>query len=155
MPVKGGQKAMSVNYRLIQCTSAKSPYNGQYFAKAVHTDETDLEMVAERIQRNCSMKKSDVLAVLTELVEVLRDELQSSHVVRINGLGTFKIGIKGTYAKTAAAFNASKNISGFRVNFRPQYSLEKTGTYVDDEGNTKVKKAAIAELTQGIQVQAY
>lgn len=139
----------------MQCTNTKSPYNGQYYAKAVVTDEIALAQVSERIQRNCSVKKSDVVAVLTELIEVLKDELQTGHKVTIDGLGTFKIGIKGTYAKTAAAFNAAKHIAGYKVNFRPTYTLEKTGTYVDDEGNTKVKKAAIADLTQGISVQAY
>jgi len=139
----------------MQCTNTKSTYNGYYFAKVVHTDEITLDKLSERIQRNCSMKKSDVVAVLTELVEVMKDELQASHIVRIDGLGTFKVGIKGSYAKTAAAFNASKNIHSYRVNFRPQYTINKTGTYIDDEGNTKVKKAAIAELTQGIKVEAY
>ena len=146
---------MAVKYKLMQNANEDSEYFGQYYAKAVHTDEINLEKVAERVQRNCSMKKSDCLAVLTELVEVLKDELQSSHKVVIDGLGTFKVGIKGTYAKTAAAFNPSKNISGYKVNFRPSYTLAKTGTYVDDEGNTKVKKAAIAELTSGIRVEAY
>ncbi len=146
---------MAVKYKLRQCTNQKSEDYGSYYAQAVMTGECNLNQLSERVQRNCSMKKSDVLAVLTEMVEVLKDELQASHKVVIEGLGTFKIGIKGTYAKTAAAYNASKNISGFKVNFRPQYSLEKTGTYTDEEGNVKVKKAAIAELTQGIQVQAY
>jgi len=146
---------MAVKYKLMQCTNTKSAYNGYYFAKAVMTDEVNLEALSERIQRNCSMKKSDVLAVLTELVEVLRDELQASHKVVVDGLGTFKVGIKGSYAKTAAAFNAAKNIHSYRVNFRPAYSINKTGTYVDDEGNMKVKKAAMAELTSGIKAEAY
>ena len=94
----------------MQNANEDSEYFGQYYAKAVHTDEINLEKVAERVQRNCSMKKSDCLAVLTELVEVMKDELQASHSVRIDGLGTFKVGIKGSYAKTAAAFNPAKNI---------------------------------------------
>ena len=146
---------MAVKYKLMQNGDEDSAYFGQYYAKAVHTDEINLEKVAERVQRNCSMKKSDCLAVLTELVEVMKDELQASHSVRIDGLGTFKVGIKGSYAKTAAAFNPAKNISGYKVNFRPSFTTVRTGTYIDDEGNLKVKKAQIAELTSGIQVQAY
>ena len=146
---------MAVKYKLMQNANEDSEYFGQYYAKAVHTDEINLEKVAERVQRNCSMKKSDCLAVLTELVEVMKDELQASHSVRIDGLGTFKVGIKGSYAKTAAAFNPAKNISGYKVNFRPSFTTVRTGTYIDDEGNLKVKKAQIAELTSGIQVQAY
>lgn len=144
-----------VKYKLMQNGDEDSKYFGQYYAKAVMTGEIGLNEIAERVQRNCSAKKSDVLAVLTELVEVMKDELQNSHKVRIDGLGTFKVGIKGTYAKTAAAFNPAKNISGYKINFRPTFTTVKTGTYIDDEGNLKIKKAQVAELTSGIQVQAY
>jgi len=146
---------MAVKYKLQQCTNTKSAFNGYYYAKVVITDEVTLATISERVQRNCSVKKSDVVAVLTELTEVIKDELQTGHKVTIDGLGSFKIGIKGSYAKTAAAFNSAKNISGYKVNFRPTYTIEKTGTYVDDDGNTKVKKTAIADLTQGIKAEAY
>ena len=133
----------------------EDPANNRWYAHAFTVGTVGTNDLAEIIQRNCSMKKSDCLAVLTELVEVMKDELQASHSVRIDGLGTFKVGIKGSYAKTAAAFNPAKNISGYKVNFRPSFTTVRTGTYIDDEGNLKVKKAQIAELTSGIQVQAY
>ena len=41
-----------------------------------------LKQLADRIQRQCSMTKGDVLAVLTELVTVMKDELQNSHKVK-------------------------------------------------------------------------
>ena len=146
---------MAIAYRLVKNNDASSAYNGQYYAKAVITDEITLEELSERVQRNCSMKKSDVYAVLTEFVEVLKDELQASHKIIVDGLGTFKIGIKGTYAKTVQAFNPSTNISGFRVNFRPEASRVKTGTYTDSEGVTRVKYAYISDLTNGATVQKY
>ena len=69
---------------------------GKYFARAVHTDMVDLDDIAEIIERNCTLKRSDVKACLTELVEVMRDKMQSSNKVRINGLGIFKINVKST-----------------------------------------------------------
>ena len=94
--------------------------------------------------------------MLTELVEVMKDELQASHIVKVDGLGSFKIGIKGTYAETAKDFNANTNITGYRVNFRPTYTTIKTGTTVDaSTGETKVKKANIVDLTNGVTVQEY
>ena len=146
---------MAVKYRLMKNNDASSAYNGQYYAKAVMTDEINLDELAERIQRNCSMKKSDVLGVLTEMVEVMKDELQASHKVVVDGLGTFKIGIKGTYAKTVQAFNPQTNIQSYHVNFRPTYTLIKSGTYTDSEGNVKAKKTAVTDLTEGVSVQAY
>ncbi|MDO4195701.1 MAG: HU family DNA-binding protein [Prevotellaceae bacterium] len=144
-----------ISYKLIKNNNASSANYGRYYARAVMTDEFNLEAIAERIQRNCSMKKSDVLGVLTEMVEVMRDELQASHTVRIDGLGTFKVGIKSRYAKTDSEFNAAQHIYGSRVNFRPEYSVVATGTYVDDEGNTKVKKTHISDLTKDLKFQMY
>lgn len=144
-----------INFRLIKNNNAASSNYGRYYAKAVHTETVNLKTIAERIQRNCTVKKSDCLAVLAELVEVLKDELQASHIVKIDGLGTFKIGLKSRYAKTDSEFNASQHVYGSRVNFRPEYTVVSTGTYVDDEGNTKVKKVAIAELTKDIVLKQY
>lgn len=146
---------MAVNYRLMKNNNASSANYGRYYAKAVHTETVGLDALAERIQRNSTAKKSDVLAVLTELAEVMKDELMASHVVKINGLGSFKIGLKSKYAKTDSEFNASQHISGCKVNFRPEYNVVSTGTYVDEEGNTKVKKTAIANLTKDMQLKQY
>lgn len=144
-----------ISFKLIKNNNETSPNFGRYYARAVMTDEFNLEAIADRIQRNCSMKKSDVLAVLTEMVEVMRDELQASHTVRIDGLGTFKIGIKSSYAKSDTDFNVSQHIHGCRVNFRPEYSVINTGTYVDDDGNTKVKKVHVSDLTKDVKYQMY
>ena len=87
---------MSVYYRLYQNKLKNSKVYGKYFARAVHTDMVDLDDIAEIIERNCTLKRSDVKACLTELVEVMRDKMQSSNKVRINGLGIFKINVKST-----------------------------------------------------------
>ena len=144
-----------ISYRLMKNNNASSANYGRYYAKAVHTETVNLDTLAERIQRNCTAKKSDCVAVLTELVEVLKDELMASHVVKIDGLGSFKVGLKSRYAKTDSEFNAAQHIYGSRVNFRPEYNMVSTGTYVDEEGNTKVKKHAEAELTKGVQYKMY
>ena len=75
--------------------------------------------VALRIQQNCSMKKSDVKAVLDELIEVMTQELQNSHVVKLDGLGSFRMGLNSTGTVTVREFNASKNITGTKINFLP------------------------------------
>ena len=125
---------MAVKYRLMKNNNKQSHFFNQFYAKAAITDEVDLNILAERIQRNCSMKKSDVLAV--------------------NGLGVFKVGIKGNYVAKAEDFNPAKNIHGYKVNFRPSFTTVKTGTYFDaTAGVIKVKKAVVTELTKDITVK--
>ena len=146
---------MAIKYRLVKNNNESSPNYGRYYAKAVHNETVGLDALAERIQRNSTAKKSDCLAVFTELFEVLKDELMAGHTVRINGLGSFKIGIKSRYAKSDTEFSVSQHIYGCRVNFLPEYNVVTTGTYTDDDGNTKVKKAHISDLTKDVKFKMY
>ena len=75
---------MALLYRLYQNNRKNSEFSGKWYARAVFTNMIDLDGIAERIQRNSTAKKSDCLAVLTEMVEVLRDELQTSTYRRIS-----------------------------------------------------------------------
>lgn len=122
---------MAVFYRLYQNKLKNSKVYGKYFARTVHTDMVDLDDIAEVIERNCTLKRSDVKACLTELVEVMRDKMQSSSKVRINGLGIFKINVKSTGVDTPKDFKGT-NIIGYRVAFTPEHTVIKSkGTSVD------------------------
>ena len=113
-----------------------------WYGRAIYTQTVGLETLADRIQRQCSMTKGDVLAVLTELVTVMKDELQNSHVVRIDGLGTFKIGLKTVGAATEEDFTPNEYIRNYRVNFqaakKKQHGGKYTRTFCE---NLKVMKA--------------
>lgn len=116
---------MAVMYKLYQETKESSKFKGKWYARAVITEVVNTEVLAERIQRNCSMKKSDVKAVLAELVEVMNDELQASHRVKLDGFGSFKIGLATKPADTIKDFSAATNIVGMRVNFMPETHISK------------------------------
>ena len=116
-----------IHYRLYQNNNVESEQYKKWYGRAVMTDTTDLNTLAERIQANCSMKKSDVQAVLTELVEVMRDELQSSHRVKLDGFGSFKIGLKSTGCDTSKDFSVTRNIKGLRVLFQPALKVSADG----------------------------
>ena len=60
---------MAVMYKLYQNNRKDSKTKGKWYARAIHTQMTETDVLAERIQRNCTVKRSDVLAVLSELVE--------------------------------------------------------------------------------------
>jgi len=123
---------MAVMYKLYQDTKATSKFKGKWYARALITDVVNTDMLAEKIQRNCSVKKSDVKAVLTELVEVMNDELQASHRVKLEGFGSFKIGLVTKPADTVKDFSAATNVVGMRVNFMPE-------THVDKSSRTRTK----------------
>lgn len=120
---------MSVLYRLSQNKMKDSKAFGKWFAQAVMTGTVDTDALAEIMQRNCTVKKADILAVITELIETMQDQLQDSKRVKLNGFGAFKIGIENAPggAATAADFSAGKNIKGLHVLFQPEVKTDSTG----------------------------
>ena len=57
---------MAVFYRLHQDQSTGTKRSGKWYARAVPTACIGTRQLAEIIQRNCTVKKSDVMAVLEE-----------------------------------------------------------------------------------------
>ena len=120
---------MAVLYRLSQNKMSNSKAKGKWFAQAVMTGTIDTDALAEIMQRNCTVKKSDILAVISELIETMQDQLQNSKRIKLNGFGAFKLGIENAAggAATAAEFSAGKNIKGLHVLFQPEVKTDTTG----------------------------
>ena len=54
---------MTVFYKLRQDNQERSKYKGQWFAHTVNLGTIETDELARIIERNCSVKRSDVLAV--------------------------------------------------------------------------------------------
>ena len=119
---------MSVFYRLRKNNNSKSAQYGKYYARAVHVSTLTTNDIANIIQRNCSVKRSDVKAVIEELIEVMNDALQNSQRVKLEGFGTFKLGIRTAPADSAEEFTVNDNVTGLRVNFQPETKVSAEGT---------------------------
>ena len=118
---------MSVLFRLSKVTSPKAKGYGKWYPRAVITQTVDTEQLATIMQRNCTLKKADIVAVISELIETMADQLQDSKRVKLNGFGSFKIGIRGEGADSAADFSVSKNIKGLHVLFQPEVKKDGSG----------------------------
>ena len=118
---------MAVLYKLYQDNRDTSSHKGEWYARAKTLDTVTLNEIAQRIQDNTTAKKADALAVLTEMVEVVRDYLQKSYRVKIDGLGSFKMSLKTSPAPTAKEFSESKNIKSMRALFQEDVTVDKNG----------------------------
>ncbi|KXB83653.1 putative DNA-binding protein [Prevotella sp. DNF00663] len=134
---------MAVNYKLYQC-KREGRFLGKWYARAVHNGVVGTDELAEIMQRNCTVKKSDIKAVLTELVEVMQDELQNSKRVRIDGLGSFKLGISSLAAPTAKEYTIAKHVKRVHVLFMPETKID-AGSH--KRSKVLVNGAKLAELT--------
>ena len=118
---------MSVFYRLHQDQSTGTKRSGKWYARAVPMACIGTRQLAEIIQRNCTVKKSDVMAVLEELVEVMKDQMQDSKRVKLDGFGSFKIGIESKGAQTAAKYSVAEHVTGLHVVFMPERTTDSGG----------------------------
>ena len=55
---------MAVMYKLYQDKRLNSSTKDKWYARAIHPQVIETDALAERIQRNCTVKRSDVVAVL-------------------------------------------------------------------------------------------
>ena len=131
---------MSLKYKMYKSTANNKTAN-KWYARAVHQDTIDLDGLASIMQANCTVKESDILAVLRELVETMTRELQDSKRVKIDGFGSFKIGISSVGAESADAFKASTNITGAHVLFQPEVTI-------DAQHNRTVKLVTGVKVTE-------
>ena len=117
---------MSIFYRLSQNNMDGSKMFGKWYGRAVHLSTINLAGIAEQIQANTTAKKADVMAVLTELVEVMKRELEASKRVKIDGIGTFKVTFASKGADTAKEYNPTECVKKFRIIFTPEYTTVKS-----------------------------
>ena len=69
---------MAVMYKLRQEKNPKSKFKGQWYARAIAIDTVDTATIANIMQQNCTLKKADILAVIAELIDVMKERLFAS-----------------------------------------------------------------------------
>lgn len=110
---------MAVYYRLYQNKRKGEQYD-YWYARATQPQTVGLDQISDIIQRNCTVKQSDVKAVLTELVEVMTDQLQAGNRVKLDGFGAFKVGIRSKGEKNLEDFSVARDVRSVHLLFRPE-----------------------------------
>lgn len=118
---------MSVRYKLVQNNREGSKTRGKWYARAVPTGIVHSEQIAGDIEEKCSLTKSDVLGVITELVTQMRRHLLAGERVVLDGFGGFKCGICTSPADSAKDFTASKNVKSVHIIFQPSVQKSADG----------------------------
>ena len=97
---------------------------GKTYGSAVVNQELGLEDMADQIVARCTVTRSDILAVLSEIGPVLKSMLQQSARVEIPYLGHFKLSMT-TVGETQPEKFGPQSIKKARVIFQPLCTLEK------------------------------
>ena len=111
---------MPLFYRKYQNNNRQSKGFGKTYARSVIIETVGIEKIAQAMQDSCTVKRADVLAVLSELGPTVTSLLQESKRVRIPYLGCFKLGIKTIGEDDPEKFNANQNVESVHVIFQPE-----------------------------------
>ena len=96
----------------------------KWYARPVVTGIKSLTDVAKEIQENTTAKEADAYAVLKEMKNVLIKWLQEGYRIKIDGLGSFKLGMRSKGVATVSEFTVNENIKSTRVIFIPEVEVD-------------------------------
>ena len=141
---------MSQKFKKIQNTNDESTAYGKWFATAVydqHFIETD--QLADFIQTQATVKKSDIKAVLDELGSAMKHFFELGQKVKLDGIGIFKVGFSsiGTTEKEDCG---AQTITTRRVLFQPETERVVVGQTVNKQGKITQKYVIAKSLVKDV-----
>lgn len=114
----------SLTYSVVERKDPKFPDNpGKYYAQAQARGEAGIREISERIQKECTVTRADVMAVLTALEGIVAEALSNGEIVRLGDLGSLQVSIGSTGAETKEEFNDSM-INKRKILFRSGIGLQ-------------------------------
>lgn len=96
----------------------------KWYARPVVTGIKSLTDVAKEIQENTTAKEADAYAVLKEMKNVLIKWLQEGYRIKIDGLGSFNLGMRSKGVSAVSDFTVNENIKSTRVIFIPEVEVD-------------------------------
>lgn len=112
---------------------------GKYFATAVYDNHfIGTEELSEFIQRQASVKKSDIKAVLQELGEAFKHFFELGQKIKLDGIGIFKVGFSSIGVNKLEDCGA-QTITTRRVLFQPETTRVVVGQQKMNDGSVKQK----------------
>ena len=130
---------MSQKYIKTQNNNSYSQAYGKYYAMAVYDNHfVGTEEIADFIQTQCSIKKSDVKATLDELKHALKHFFELGQKVKLDGIGIIKVGFS-SIGVTKKEDCTAATISTRRVLFQPETERVVVGQQKMTDGTVKQK----------------
>lgn len=82
---------------------------------AINTDQ-----IAEALADRSTVTKTDVKAVLTEMADVMSQYMAQGKSVKLEGLGSFRLGLNTKGVKNEEDFDFQTQLQRVKVNFTPE-----------------------------------
>ncbi|CAD7841615.1 hypothetical protein S1OALGB6SA_2428 [Olavius algarvensis spirochete endosymbiont] len=96
----------------------------KYYASIIYNSKIDIDILADRIGRNTTLSKSDIIGVLVALEEEIVDVLRTGSYVELGELCSFYPAIKSSGAVSANDYNAATNITRKYIRVQAKKHME-------------------------------
>lgn len=105
-----------------QKTSIKAKEEGKilFYPQAVHKGSVRLPQIAREVAEYSSLTAGDVQNTIENLIRVMGKHMQSSEVVHLDGLGSFRIVMRSTGKAVEDIDKVSPAQATLTVRFRPE-----------------------------------
>jgi len=115
---------MAVTYVVVPRGNPSKPAEPKkFYAQAKSSGELTFRKLSKEISEgSTTVSDTDVLAVLNDLVKILKRHLDNGSIVRFGDFGSFQITVSSDGAEEASKFNSSL-IRKPKVTFRPGIDL--------------------------------
>ena len=149
---------MSQKFKKIQNKNDESTAFGKWFATAVYDQHfIETEQLADFIQTQASVKKSDIKAVLDELGSAMKHFFELGQKVKLDGIGIFKVGFSSigttefsSIGTTEKEDCGAQTITTRRVLFQPETERVVVGQTVNKQGKITQKYVIAKSLVKDV-----
>lgn len=139
---------MAIKFRKVQNKMTGSKNYNKWYASVVNMGTVSTEDLCDEISHSTTVTEADIRAVFAELKGRLAYHFKNGQIVKIDGLGSFSVGLRSQLTEKAEDIDASK-IKGYHIIFRPE--SEVVGRVTNTDGITK--KVRGYKALQGITVE--
>ena len=123
---------------------------GKYYAKPVYDEKfVETDEIADFIQTQATLKRSDIKAALDELGAAMKHFLEMGQKIRLAGIGIFKVGFSSIGVADPDDCTAS-TITSRRVLFQPEIERIVVGSSVKEDGKIVQKYVNAKTLVKDV-----
>ena len=141
---------MSQKFIKLKNNNSQNAAYGKYYATAVYDNHfVGTDEIADFIQRQASVKKSDIKAVLQELGEAMKHFFEMGQKIKLEGIGILKVGFSSIGVTKAEDCGAS-TITTRRVLFQPETERVVVGQTKKSDGTVKQKYVTTISLLKDV-----
>ena len=110
---------MAIHVKLIKNNIKSSSAYGKYFAKAVSQGEVTFDEIATEACRKSGISEGAILAVVTDLQDILKRKLADGQTVVLPGIGRFSLRVESEGVDDPQSFNIQRHITRIVCGFLP------------------------------------